>query len=224
MIAYLGHDDLWLPGHLDALVAAIDDGARVAHTTTLGISPSGPPAAFPPPGWAYEAGVNIPPTSVAHERALIGAVGGWRPPHDTGDLEPEADLWQRMAAIGYTPRWVPRLTCVKLAAGHRRGVYKARPNHEQQYWLARIRESADPETSLLAACGEDYVFATHRRPRLTELARPRLDGLVRVVGPRLRVRTRLRGLGLLPPVKPPPAPPTAEQRWLATRRYKGIDD
>lgn len=224
VIAYLGHDDLWLPGHLAHLLAAIDDGARIAHATVLAVSPSGRSSAFPGAGWVYERGVNIPPTSVAHERALIDAVGGWRPPSETGLLEPEADLWQRMSAIGHPPTWVRRLTCIKLAAGHRRGVYRARPNHEQAYWLARIRASADPETSLIAASDEDYVIVRERaRDLVIQGVERRYREFVRVVGPRLRVRTRLRRLGILPPAKPP-AVPTAQQRWLATRRYKGIDD
>jgi hypothetical protein len=140
-------------------------------------------------------------------------------------LDSEADLWQRMVAIGYAPRCVPRLTCVKFAAGHRHGVYRTRPNHEQKYWLDRIRNCSDPETSLLPATDDDCVSVVHPRRPVTELVRPRLQGVVRIVGPRLRVRTRRRGLGLFPPLTPPPPPPpTAAQRWLAARRYKGLED
>ena len=35
VIAYLGHDDLWLPNHLELLVSEIDRGAAIAHGTTL---------------------------------------------------------------------------------------------------------------------------------------------------------------------------------------------
>jgi glycosyltransferase involved in cell wall biosynthesis len=229
VIAYLGHDDLWLPRHLETLVAAIDDGARLAHTTALMVSPSGRPALLPAAGWVYEPGAGIPPTAMAHDRALVDAAGGWRPLRDTGLLEPDRDLWQRMAAMGHAPRWVPRLTCVKPPASQRRGVYQVRPNHEQAYWLARIRESTDPETSLAATCDEDRLLTSQRARDAVSKVEQRYKQLLRVMGPRLRVRTRLRSIGVLPPAKPPEPPtveppPTAEQRWLATRRYKGIED
>ena len=51
VIAYLGHDDLWLPRHLELLLEAFDDGAQVAHGTTLYVYPDRPPALWPPAGW-----------------------------------------------------------------------------------------------------------------------------------------------------------------------------
>jgi len=216
VIAYLGHDDVWLPGHLAALVGAIDDGAGLAHTTALAVNASGRPRQLPGKGWVYRLGSHIPPTAVAHDRSLVEAVGGWHPPRDTGTLESEAELWQRMALAGHPPRWVARLTCVKLAAGRRAGVYRARPNHEQAYWLDRIRGTSSPERSLMAACNEDYVFATGPADRAARR-------VVRDADRRLGVRTRLRRWGLL--AGPAPAPiTTAEERRVTTRRFKGIDD
>jgi glycosyltransferase involved in cell wall biosynthesis len=86
IVAYLGHDDLWLPRHLELLVAAIDQGARIAHGTVLLVDPGTQPVRWPAAGWVYEPDMWIPPTSLAHERSLASAVGGWRPPCETSGL------------------------------------------------------------------------------------------------------------------------------------------
>jgi glycosyltransferase involved in cell wall biosynthesis len=199
VIAYLGHDDLWLPRHLELLIEAIETGARIAHASTLIAAPDHRATPWPPKGWRYTPGAWFPPTTAVHHRGLIDLVGGWRMPCDTGFEEPEVDLWNRMAAAGHLPRWVPRLTSVKLAAAERRNVYLTRPSHEQQYWLQRIQQAPDSEEDLPAAC-------VGFRTRL-------LLGIRR----RIRIRTRLRNIGMLPSL-------SAEERWRARRTFKGIDD
>jgi glycosyltransferase involved in cell wall biosynthesis len=205
LIAYLGHDDLWLPCHLELLVAAIDGVSRMAHTSVCFVPPTGRPTAFPGRGWVYKPEGSIPPTCVAHDRTLVDEAGGWRSPRHTGVLESEGELWERMVSLSHPPRWVPRLTCVKFSAGERQGVYRRRPNYEQADWLTRIRETRDPEGSLLATCTRGQQEGIRRR-------------IFRIVGPRVRVRTRLRSAGLLRPL------PSAEERWRTTRRFKGLDD
>jgi glycosyltransferase involved in cell wall biosynthesis len=210
VVAYLGHDDLWLPRHLELLVAAIDDGAALAHATLLLVPPDKTPAPWPGGRWRYTSGDWIPPTSVVHDRALALRVGGWRAPSETGLREPEADLWQRMVAASGVPQWIRQLTAVKLPASTRRDVYRERPHHEQEVWLDRIRRYADPESALLATYPD----------RTTSLV-SRLRAPLEELRARVAVRTRLRRAGLLAPAPPPE---TAEELRVARRAFKGLDD
>jgi glycosyltransferase involved in cell wall biosynthesis len=133
-IAYLGHDDLWLPHHLEVLVAALDAGADVAHSAISVVPVDASPTHA----------ATLPPTSVAHRRAMIDRIGGWS---DYRQLKvmPEQDLWQRAGRAGMRFTFVPRLTAIKFPAAWRRDVYRERPSHEQAAWLARIRSEPDLE-------------------------------------------------------------------------------
>jgi glycosyltransferase involved in cell wall biosynthesis len=204
-IAYLGHDDLWLPSHLDSLVAALDAGAGLVHGQTLTVSTGEPLAVWPPAGWTYEPGAWVPPTTVGHRRALADSVGGWRAPGDSGGIDPEADLWRRMSARAEV-RSLARLSSVKLPAATRHRVYRERPSHEQQYWLERIRASADPEAELRRAVSEPYPYAAARHSRWTSP----WDRAHWSIKARWRKR---RGH---PPV-------TAAERHHLRRRFKGLE-
>ena len=136
-VAYLGHDDLWLPHHLEVLVAALDAGGDVAHSTVAMIRADG--SAMP---W------TLVPTSVMHRRSMIDRIGGWRDYRELKVL-PEVDLWNRARAAGLTFEFVKRLTAIKFGAAWRRNVYREKPSHEQEAWLARIRAEPDLETTLL---------------------------------------------------------------------------
>jgi len=138
-IAYLGHDDLWLPHRLQTGVAALDAGADLAHSLLLLVPPEGDPVLSAPT-------LTPPPSAVMHRRAMTEALGGWRNFREL-TVTPELNLWQRALAAGFTFQFVPRLTGVKFSAAARRNVYGERPSHEQAAWLARIR--AEPEFEAL---------------------------------------------------------------------------
>lgn len=145
LIAYLGHDDLWLPHHLELLVAAIDAGADVAHSIVLMIDAEGK-IMRPPPGLlGYHPGWSLPPTGVMHRRAAIDEVGDWKD-YRTLSVDPELDLWQRMHRAGFVFRCMPRLTAVKFPASGRKDIYKKKSNHEQRHWTERILHEEDLET------------------------------------------------------------------------------
>lgn len=144
----------------------------------------------------------IPPTSVAHDRTLALEVGGWRPPWETGIMDPEADLCHRMSLVSGPPHWMSRLTSVKPPASFRSDVYRNRPQYEQEAWLRRIRRQDDPEAT----------FTGKYRGSSDSSAR----WIINRVRSMIALRMRLRRLGLFPSE-------TAEDRRLVTRAFKGLD-
>jgi glycosyltransferase involved in cell wall biosynthesis len=205
VVAYLGHDDIWLPGHLTSLVAAIDAGAGLAHDPLLRVNTGEPLSIWPPPGWSYQPGAWIPPTSLGHRRDLAEAAGWWRSPAESGDRDPESDLWGRMAARADV-RLGTHLSAVKLSAATRHHVYRQRPHHEQRYWLELIRAAPDPEAAVRARADEPY---RHHSPRVSTWTS---------VWDRARwsARARWRRRRGRPAV-------TAVERHQLRRRYKGLD-
>jgi len=202
VIAYLGHDDLWLPHHLEVLVAAIGRGAPAAHTSYLDVDPFEVPRVFPRDGWVYQPGAWIPPTSMAVSRAVMTRTGGWRMPGETGRRDPDTDFWARLFDVAGPPVWVPHLTCVKLTTSKRRGVYRTRPSVEQAHWRSVIRQAPDPEAAIRAAADQPYVLA-HRQRNVALPIRAWRS---------LHFRTRAHlGLGL-----------KSTTRIRRNRRYKGL--
>jgi len=148
-IAYLGHDDLWLPDHLALMVSALDaTGSDVAHSLSLNVSPgeSSGWLAIPNPG----AGQIASPLSIVHRKRMTEEIGGWRDYREL-DCGPDVELWKRAQAAGYRFTFVPRLTGIKFPAGWRRDVYQSRPCREQAAWFARIESEPDFEIRQLVS-------------------------------------------------------------------------
>ena len=142
LIAYLGHDDLWLPHHLQVLVAAIDGGADMVGGLTEMVAPEGRLLEIAPPQLNYRAGFWMPPSALMHRRSLTVRIGGWRDYREL-TIYPEADLIARAVTGGARLEIVARLTAVKFPAGWRKNVYRIAGGSEQAAWLARM--AGDPE-------------------------------------------------------------------------------
>jgi glycosyltransferase involved in cell wall biosynthesis len=195
-VAYLGHDDLWLPHHLDCLLAALRAGADVACGITALVGPDAGYTERVPLAARYRPGDWLPPSSVVHRRSVTEHVGGWRRFQDLA-TDPERELWRRMHDAGHRFVVVPRLTTVKFPALWRRNAYRMRQCGEQAAWLERIRTEPDFEAVELARLRAGTAWA-----------------------PLERIRRFWRRLAIGSPVLRPLRP----GRLHATRRrYKGLD-
>ncbi len=145
-VAYLGHDDLWLPHHLEVLVRAIDgEPADGAFGIIAMVAPEGraiwPTMPRPGDGFSH-------PSGVVHRKRITDTIGGWRN-HREISITPEGDLFLRARDAGFRFAFVRRLTAIKFPASGRRNVYLKRPSHEQAAWFEMIASQDDLEQQLL---------------------------------------------------------------------------
>lgn len=140
-VAYLGHDDIWMPNHLAALAQLFESpGCDVAVS---GCAYHGPPGTdlILITGLSEELDASqhfFPPTSFAHRLSLSLEIGGWRAP-TTVRAPVDADFLLR--AVGAGARFVStgEVTAHKFAAGHRYLSYLDPTSVEQRNMLAGIR-------------------------------------------------------------------------------------
>lgn len=147
-IAYLGHDDLWLPHHLESLVSALDGGADVVWGAVSLIMPDQKRALMPAGPQSYRPGMWIPPSGFMHRKSLAQQAGGWRSFREIS-MDPEADFLFRMHQAGGRFCFVHRLTVLKLPAAERKNVYREKPCHEQAAWTRRLLDGEDLERAEL---------------------------------------------------------------------------
>jgi GT2 family glycosyltransferase len=186
-VAYLGHDDLWLPHHLEVHVASLDAcSAAMTYSLLVAIPPDeGEPVPVRP---RPEDGAWSPPSCTVHRRSVTDALGGWRDYREIV-VPPEIDLWRRARAAGFEFTFVPRLTAIKFPASKRRGVYRTRPSHEQDAWSSRIASEPDLEATLLAEIVAGWGIVGRLNDR--ELVRQLIPELIVRAGQRLRRPSQL---------------------------------
>jgi glycosyltransferase involved in cell wall biosynthesis len=206
IVAYLGHDDLWLPHHLASLVAAIDRTAcDLAYALAINVDDDGGLWAIAP---RPAEGRFSAPLSMAHRKRVTDDIGGWRHFRDLTDT-PDVELWRRAQARGCTFTFVARLTGIKFPASRRRDVYRTRPAGQQTEWLARVDREPLLEVEALVALVVSDGTSAWTGWSYRELAR----GVLRQTVQRLRARARLPTFGLVP---------RRGQVIDGVRRFKGL--
>ena len=186
IIAYLGHDDLWMPHHLALHVAAIEAGADFTCSIAALIAPEGASIDRSHPDARFRR--FVPPSSFAHRRELGLTWADYRELSDP----PDRDLTMRVVRSGARIAIVPRLTVLKFPASQRRDVYRIRPAHEQAAWLARVRNEPELEAALLGRILLEP--APHRYWRFLREPSQWLAFVWRRGGRRIAARQRFKGV------------------------------
>ncbi len=193
-VAYLGHDDIWHPTHLELLANVLEKtGADLAHSLSVYL---GPPdtgvrvlMGLPPTG-AYDKYLWAPPSSWMHRRALTREIGGWRD-YRTIELAPDVDFLTRVWAGGKRVVNAKDLTVFKFPSAWRRNSYVEKPCHEQAEYLRRIKSEPDFLYRELLEIAAAYALKKPTWPPNIPKASPTGD---RSLGWQVRHYRWLRGL------------------------------
>ena len=146
-VAYLGHDDLWFPGHLARLVGtAARSGAEVVFGIGCQIGPPGSNILWLLPLGSFEPDLGVNPSTLMHMRSLVEQSGGWR---DFRNLTAAPDIEFAGRIVDAAGAWArsTALTTAKFNSALRPNSYVERRCDEQEAMLARIR-SAPRRTAL----------------------------------------------------------------------------
>jgi len=102
-IAYLGHDDLWFPWHLEGLVRFIEgSGCDFVHSLGAAIAPEGAVSFFSLPESLGIRHGGYSPSNWLHQRSLVDAIGPWSERTlVSDDLEFLQRVWKHRAKIGF---------------------------------------------------------------------------------------------------------------------------
>jgi hypothetical protein len=170
-VAFLNHDDLWYPDHLQVLTEAIiGTGADLVFAASLNVVGSGDPRDADTFVVSLESvGVDgsydlaerecvVPASTWLVRRPLLDDLRGWRTARDVR-IEPSQDLLVRAARRGAVIRAIPAVTVVTFPSGVREGAYLTDDVTEQQTLLARLDDddlrmrlvAQDPRTTAAGA-------------------------------------------------------------------------
>lgn len=150
-LAYLNHDDLWFPDHLETAVNHLESSAAdlvfapIAAVAPLGAVElaSGASPRFTLHGATlsgrYEPYLFVPASAWVLRRELASALGPWRPALEC-HTESSQDWLFRAYRRGRDLRCTGALGVLTIPSGHRPGAYAAREDHEHRHWAARMRE------------------------------------------------------------------------------------
>ena len=140
-VAYLNHDDIWFPDHLETAVSAIRAidadlvftlGASLSQSgrmSVTGIAPSG----------RYTLLSFVPASTWVMRRGLADEVGPWLSPHASREVP--SQHWLALAhAAGRKLHQVPALTTVLIASTAFDQAYRTRRSVEHVNVLARMRD------------------------------------------------------------------------------------
>jgi hypothetical protein len=142
-IAYLAHDDLWHPQHLETVLGAIVQAdADLAYSVALYVPPPGETRRHVSgifPEGEFRSGYALVHSSVIHRKKMIDDVGDW-PDYRVERMPGDHVFWTRAIESGKHFIGVPKVTVWKFNASSRPDVYKRQSCEEQAHYFKMIRD------------------------------------------------------------------------------------
>ena len=207
-VAYLGHDDIWAPDHLNRLVSALEESkADIAYSWTELIFPPPSPLRIISglnPSGEFECDLGVPPSSLLHRRAVFTEIGGWKD-YRTLSEEPEVEFLRRALEAGKKFVCSKNLSVFKFNSAFRPNSYIEKSSHEQARYMQRLKEEPDFQMRELAAIIHSQII---RHPEDVPRAHDWKNEPPGTAVKRLRI---LRGLDSVEE-RSPETSPTAEGR------------
>jgi glycosyltransferase involved in cell wall biosynthesis len=177
-LAFLNHDDLWLPGHLQRNVEILESGAaelvfdqglvvqqaayQVVGALTGAVTP-------------YRPWMDVPASLWVMRREVAGQVGPWAPSWELR-CAPSQGWLHRAYRAGCKMVANPRIGAVLIQSGSRSNAYLDRQHGEHAFWFGHMQD----EGNLLQILAPLYGARAHERQLAPlEGAREALKALVR---------------------------------------------
>lgn len=161
-IAFLNHDDLWLPEHLQVAVDGLQSTGADLIFPLMGVVDPGGRGRLSnrvPRGF-FRPDFFIPASSWVFRRELAGELGPWRSPSEMFNIPSQEWLYRAWKAKRVL-RLIPTLTAVSFPTGARRGVYARRESRENREFLEKILADAgfrEKELTRLSSSSNMHSF------------------------------------------------------------------
>lgn len=157
-IAYLGHDDLWMPRHLEQL-RSVASGTRAEFVYSLvcNLHPDGSVDVTGPPDTCRTRSIDgwfVQPSGWMHRRAVAARTGGWRMP---GPWPVDVDFLQRARRCGVEFAFTGNVGVLKFLSWDY-GSYAPDALKPQPPYLSRLRDNPDAlERDILLAAAKTFA-------------------------------------------------------------------
>ena len=145
-LAFLNHDDLWTPDHLEQAMAHLEGREPgFVSTLTIAIPASGEPALVGALAEEYAPHFVAPASSWVMTRSFFEAVGPWRTARELYLAPSQEWLFRAWKQKRRLPS-LHRPTVLAVYSGDRAGSYRVGSSREHEEWARRLRD--DPALML----------------------------------------------------------------------------
>jgi len=183
-LAYLNHDDLWFPDHLDTAVKALTEtGADLVWPLLVNLDRHG---VFTCGDLIierrYAAHLSVPASFWVMRRQLAEEVGPWRH-HRECHATPSQDWLFRAGSLGKDLRFIPHLTAISMPSGGRPRAYANREHLENQTIFERIHGDDKYREKVLIAIAEHASIVQANPPLCNSVVMAARNFVRRRMGP-----------------------------------------